>query len=649
MSNPYRIETLMRPVFEAKAAVMWSVATLWLLLLGLVTSMGWATILALLAVTGAMAAWRAYQTQRLVRQQVALMGRPVDLLAIDALIAALPHLGSNLWLGWGWRWEPSHTARAAEVARRDLEQIYPPRWLMTLLRVQRDPANERGLQWVHGLEPNESDVLVPFDALKGHCAIIATTGAIKTRLAALIIPQIVMRGDVVVVVDPKGDHDLREICRLSAQRTGVPDKFQMLHPAFASQSVRMDLLKNWDRVSQVASRVSLVLSAQEDSTFKEFCWMAVHRLTNGLKYVGQRVNLYTLKTAMESRAAVERLANEALRQFFTRDASVLRPRIEQELNRANAQRPTGRRSPNAGVETSIPELSAMISVWQTDVPETAAEAASAGLPVKPDEVRGLVAILEANKEWFGKMIVSITPMLAKLTTDDLRGLLSPDYLDMFDERPIMDMKRIVEGRHVFYLGTDALADPSVGKALVAMVLAELASVAAEIYNHGRDADPGDEPRRIHVLIDEWGDAMCEPLVQQANKGRGAGVFLWAMGQTIADLEVAFGGDRASARRFLGNMNNLIVGAIQDPETIEMMVEKFGTTTVTTIERGQGAGSKTEDTGMEFSAQTSAKLKNTDVDLIPATVMSQMPDLQYVAILNRAMKVKGRIPVVQLQS
>jgi conjugal transfer pilus assembly protein TraD len=45
-------------------------------------------------------------------------------------------------------------------------------------------------------------------------------------------------------------------------------------------------------------------------------------------------------------------------------------------------------------------------------------------------LRGLIAILEANREWFGKMIVSITPMLTKLTTDDLKGLLSPDYDDI---------------------------------------------------------------------------------------------------------------------------------------------------------------------------------------------------------------------------
>jgi conjugal transfer pilus assembly protein TraD len=76
----------------------------------------------------------------------------------------------------------------------------------------------------------ERDVLLPFDSLKGHCAIIATTGAMKTRLAALVIFQLAMRGDCIIVVDPKGDKDLREVCRQAAVLSGNPGRFLMLHP-----------------------------------------------------------------------------------------------------------------------------------------------------------------------------------------------------------------------------------------------------------------------------------------------------------------------------------------------------------------------------------------------------------------------------------
>jgi len=135
---------------------------------------------------------------------MSLIGRPTQIIKASELLAAMPKMGNNLWLGWGWDWQPSHTALAYEVRKRDLSEIYPPQWLLKLMGIKRNPADERGWQWIHGLEPAEKDVLAPIDSLKGHCAVIATTGAIKTRLAALIITQLVARGDTVVVSDPKG-------------------------------------------------------------------------------------------------------------------------------------------------------------------------------------------------------------------------------------------------------------------------------------------------------------------------------------------------------------------------------------------------------------------------------------------------------------
>ena len=110
----------------------------------------------------------------------------------------------------------------------------------------------------------------------------------------------------------------------------------------------------------------------------------------------------------------------------------------------------------------------------------------------------------------------------------------------------MDMKRIIEGNHILYIGTDTLADESVGRAISTMALADASAVAAEIYNHGSASDRGEEPRRVHVVIDEWGDAVCAPVIQQANKGRGAGFFIWALGQTFSDLVDKFSGSPGKA-------------------------------------------------------------------------------------------------------
>lgn len=650
MALQKRFESILRPLYEARAVAAWSFAACWCLVWGIAVDFRTGTIFMLVAMCLSVAAWRAWGGYKLAKQKLALIGKPLTFLTTERLAAALPAMGDNLWLGWGFRWEPRHTQRAYEVAKFDLKEVYPPVWLLRLLGEKRTPAEERGKQWIHGLEPEERDILIPFEALKGHCAVIATTGSLKTRLVAMIAYQLAARGDTIICLDPKGDSELREILRSCAVKTGKSERFLMLHPAFASQSTRMDLLKNWDRVSQVASRVSLVLGSQEESTFKEFCWTAVHRITNGMKYVGRRVSIASLKTAMESRISVERLAEEALKVFFRDTAPQLVDKIEEERNKALAATGVGSKGRNKSttmVETSSLELSCMIEVFQKYTALDHTESKKTGYPVKPEEISGLVSILEANKEWFGKMVVSITPMLTKLSTDDLHGLLSPDYDDIHDERPIMDMMRVVRGSHILYVGTDTLADPSVGHAMSSMLLADASAVAAEIYNHGIEGDDGKEDRRIHVIVDEWGDAMCEPLIQQSNKGRGAGFFVWALGQTLSDLTDALGGNRAKALRFMGNMNNLIVGATQDQETMQMVADKFGMTAIKIRSDGQNIGSKTEDTGLEYATARTESLSEQTTELFPPSLLPSIPNLQYVAMLNRSEYIKGRIPVLQM--
>jgi conjugal transfer pilus assembly protein TraD len=540
-----RFEQLLRSPFEAYASIGWAIAAVWMTLCAVILNAPKTTMMATAGMAALFVGIRYLTARKLLNYKLALAGKPVRVITTTEFKKSIPKNPKHLWLGWGYRWEPRHTQRAYEIMKRNLDDVYPPSWWLRWEGIPEkdDPRRAKGLPWVHGLDMKEKEIKLSFESLKGHCAIVATTGAIKTRLAALIIFQLALRGDTVIVIDPKGDKDLREICRQAAEMAGKPERFSMMHPAFASESVRLDLLKNWDQVSQVASRIKLVLGSQESNNFMEFCWMAVHQITNGMKYVGKRVNLYNLKNSMVSRASVERLTEEVLRKFFKEECPQLLEAIEKEVNASNS---AGRRPPNKNmVETGSAELSAMIKVFQSEVPELSDIAYQKGMPVKPDEIRGLVTILEQNKEWFGKMIVSITPLLTKLTTDDLKSLLSPDYEDDDDLRPILDAKKLVDAQHIFYMGTDTLADESVGKAMSTMLLADLSSVAAEIYNHGGAGDDGgrlrgpaapEEPlahpgRRV-CLVD---DAVRHPQSEDVHAGGDDVDVTATLGETAPDL------------------------------------------------------------------------------------------------------------------
>jgi conjugal transfer pilus assembly protein TraD len=135
------------------------------------------------------------------------------------------------------------------------------------------------------------------------------------------------------------------------------------------------------------------------------------------------------------------------------------------------------------------------------------------------------------------------------------------------------------------------------------------------------------------------------LIQQANKGRGAGFFIWALFQTFSDLVDKFGGTRPRAKKFIGNMNNLIVGATQDPDTMDQIVDKLGQTAITITSESKGFGSKTEDVGLEFSANNSTSLSERQTEVFPRSLLPSLPDLHYVGFFNRGELVKGRIPVL----
>lgn len=149
-----------------------------------------------------------------------------------------------------------------------------------------------------------------------------------------------------------------------------------------------------------------------------------------------------------------------------------------------------------------------------------------------------------------------------------------------------------------------------------------------------------------VLLEEWGDLMCEPVIQELNKGRGAGLDIIACGQTFADLADKLGSE-VKAKRMIGNFNNLIAGATQDADTQEMIAEKIGETFIKKVSRSHGRNSKTEDHGIEFGGSVSETVSEESTELFPITLMSKLPDLHYMAVWNRGTVIKGRIPKLVL--
>lgn len=108
------------------------------------------------------------------------------------------------FLGFGFNWYPKHTRRLHDVLE---------------VGVRPSPFGGKGTKDIHAVEDHDAynPLFFAREMLQGHTMIFGTTGAGKTRMFDLLVTQAILRGDAVIIIDPKGDHGLQE-CLLRAMR-----------------------------------------------------------------------------------------------------------------------------------------------------------------------------------------------------------------------------------------------------------------------------------------------------------------------------------------------------------------------------------------------------------------------------------------------
>lgn len=619
-----RFENSIRPAYELIAAISWSLATVVMMVVILFTSLPKAAFLWMAGVASVLASWRWYQTLRLWDFKLQLFGQPFAFMKVSKLKQLMAYAPSDLWMGFGFDWTPQHTQRVVDIRKRaSEEEILPPSWYMKLKGVDRAKQQVVGKPWIHGigLDQKERHIFVPLSSIEGHNLVFGTTGAGKTRLYESLITQAIMRNEVVIIIDPKGDKELRDIAKVSCDMAGRPDAFVEFHPAFPSQSIRLDPLKNWNNATEIASRIAALMPSESGSdSFTQMAWKAVHVVSEGMIYVDRMPNLKRLRRYIEG--SPEQLMEEVLRTYLTRNIDRWQTLLAPVVERArNGKLPTKM--------SGTAELIAYVHYYKNEVAESDRE----------PSVDGLLSMVEHNREHLGKILASLVPLLVMLTSSELGTMLSPDANDLDDPRPIFDTKKIINGNHVLYLGLNSLSNATVGSALGSVILADLASVAGERYNYG---DERELKKRIQIFVDEAAEVVNLPLIQILNKGRGAGFVTTLAAQTLPDF-IARMGDEARARQILGNCNNLIALRTKDRQTQDFIVETFGKTHVQSVSRSIGAGQQTDNAGMDFRNQMSMSLQETEAETFPPELLGMLPNLHYIAFMSGGRLVKGRLP------
>ena len=528
------------------------------------------------------------------------------------------------YLGEGYRWGPGITQICMQILRMPHDDIpKPPEWLPSFIKNAFIPKNvkldklpvETGAPWIRALSSEIKPVLWPFKSAEGHTLVAGTTGAGKTRTYELISTQIIRLGSVLIIVDPKNDKDWRN--RVEKECKKIGRKFLYFQQAQPSKSIRLNPLANWNQSTEIATRISQLL---EEGPFRSFAHDFIDRVVNGLLYVGERPNLRLIFNNIQG--TVDSLLQRCLVKYFVDN------NYEQYEMKARGA---------AGKGAQVGLLDGLVNLYTEHI----ISEAKSDRHAKNEAIDGLIATFKHDRDHYSRIIATLLPLLQMLTTGEVGKILSPDINDIHDTREIWDTKTIIEKDAVLYVGMDSLSNSEVAKAINSMILAEVASVAGEIYNFVEEEDR----KTIFVIIDEVAEAINEQVIQILNKGRGAGFRAFVALQTIKDLEAKLQSP-AKMLQVLGNLNNQIVLRLEDVETVKWIVEKIGETAIGVLNKGRSQGTGTEQHLFEFSGNITKSVKSEKTSLVPKEVFLGLSNLQYIARFTGGYVTMGTIPIIQ---
>ena len=644
--SAHPIEALLRSPVElwstlvAFATAGIAILAPWALMMPPGVAYGAGAVLGLIGLIRGRQAWRVLRYQRNMRRLPIYRVRS----------RKIPLSRRKLFLGRGFRWTQKHTQRLRDTIRPEVQRYVQPgslyQWarrkevawesvpilslLAWLFRVRAwwNPLSPLpavgGKPALHAVEPDEQDVWMDIGERVGHTLVLGTTRVGKTRLAEILITQDIRRGDVVIVFDPKGDAGLLRRVYAEAKRAGRTKDFYMFHLGFPQVSARYNAIGNFSRITEVATRIANQLPSEGNSAaFKEFAWRFVNIIARALVALNRRPDYQQVRRYIND---IEPLFTEyAEAHLDTHGAEDWKEQVEELSSKISE-----RNLPAALRGRSKEAIALMRHLQAQDLYD----------PV----LDGLVSAFKYDKTYFDKIVSSVGPLMEKLTTGNIAELISPDYLDKNDTRPIFEWMEVIRCKGIVYVGLDALTDTTVASAVGNSMFADLVSVAGHIYKHGVDGESIDTPPTISMHADEFNELIGDEFVPLLNKAGGAGFQVTAYTQTWSDVEARIG-NRAKAGQVAGNFNTMIMLRVKELATAEMLTDQLPKVEVFTLMSVSGVNDSSEPgSGIDFSSRNEDRISVSEVPLLTPAELITLPKGQAFALLEGGQLWKIRMPL-----
>jgi len=668
MMNPNRqIEQLLRPPVELTAGLAYFVAAA-------ITLKAPSTIISAITTPimiwslAALFLWRGFtlanQGRRLIKYQYELLVLPKFEMKSDDI----PKNKDLLFLGHGFEWRVKHTQRKVDLNREGFRH-FKEKDQTTLYKLARFTEKKvknwvliNGLSWIlsrkHYLNP-----LAPIPYVEGspelhavglyegeyrinlqqservaHIFVVGTTRVGKTRLAEINVTQDIHNDEVVIVFDPKGDADLLKRMYVEAKKANRLHQFRVFHLGYPEISARYNPVGSFMRVTEPATRIAGQLPSEGNSAaFREFTWRYVNVISKALTVLGRRISYELLLTYGSD---IDPLLLEYLQYLFKQ------PKFAKALEARginNVDKAIQSIVENSDLKPDRAQASRDRKTW-------AAAQLYTQINVVDVVAHSLIKMFEYEKSFYDRLVASLFPLLEKLTSGPAAELLSPDYDNLDDKRPIFEWNEVITTGGIVYIGLDALSDPEVAQAVGNSMFADLTSTAGGIYKFGANSGlPKSvleklKSRKVCIHADEFNELVGKEFIPMANKSGGANYQLTVYTQTLSDIVARFGND-AKAGQVIGNLGTLIMMRVKEPATAELLTKRLPMVEVNHLTFDTGASDDVNpDSDIDFTSSTRLRNSTQRVPLLEINDLDSLPKGQAFVMMGGKLS-KVRIPML----
>ncbi|PKG68603.1 type IV conjugative transfer system coupling protein TraD [Pseudoalteromonas distincta] len=639
MSNDYPIERLLRPVVEYNAATASGMAAG----LSFVAPSYWMMTEPVSYVCTGVLGFISYKyldnALRLSNYQKNVKTlKPYVIAACD-----VPVSEDKSFIGLGYRWQSIHTQRLYDTYKPENEHfIRPPKYYDWARRKESQWENKfclsvlaKGLKSdnflnpfkaypdiggnaaIHGVGADEEEnVFWNLGERNGHALVLGTTRVGKTRFEEVLVAGDIRRkgkgGDnVVIVIDPKGDAELFKRMYTEAKRAGREDDFYFFHLGYPEASCRYNPVGEFQRITEVAGKTTSQLGeAGNSAAFKAFSWRFVNVVARALVDVNKRPTLENINHYVQDlEDLLYMYCVHALKAVDDDPADLIAERASKVKDRDPMVERKGKTKNTVAIVALMKEL-------------------------LPNDNLGRQLIMASNYErsFYEKLVASLIPFLDKLNTDKTAKLLSPEYFNDNDPRPILSWRDVIQRRGIVYIGLDGMTDREVATAVGNAMFNDLVSIAGLMYKHGKNVGlpslNGSKELKmpdIYLHADEFNSLVGEEFVPMVNQAGGAGIRVCAYTQTLQDIDAKFGTTTGNPKsmQIVGNFNTLFMMRVQTEETASLLTSKLPKVPIKEATLVSGASKKLGNDIGGFDDTNQDRISEEKVPLVEPTHITSL--------------------------